>query len=218
MKTRRDGRAFGGIWLTPSIVAHPSCRCNIEVNMTDDDDFLSVTGSAKTAHLAPPKRPGPWATAAVETETITWKQQRVTDQPQAKTAAKQISEIYTMQLGPGSNASGLTPKRSTVPRRKPDLEVSRKRVELCEKLSQELAKVKNRLRGFCTVQDLKRAFPDSVLWQHLSDAQVQELVDGEEFAPKAFAESLTLTHFGLTSRETLRKDRKKLRRANKGVR
>lgn len=99
------------------------------------------------------------------------------------------------------------------PRRTPDLDSSRHRLALVATLARELAIVKQEVRRFCTVDSLKRKHPKFTLWTLIEDSQVKALVDGEEFTPKAYAENLTLAKFGLTSRETLKKDRRKLRRA-----
>lgn len=96
--------------------------------------------------------------------------------------------------------------------RKPDFETSRTRIKLVCQLARELAKLKSDLSGYCTVEGLKETHRDFILWQYIDAARVQELVDGEPYTPKAFAERLVLEHYGLTSRETLKKDRKKLRK------
>lgn len=96
-------------------------------------------------------------------------------------------------------------------RRIPDLEISQKRLDLVHKLASELAVIKQDLKRHCTVEGLKRAHPEFALWQYLTGPEVKDLVAGEAFTPKAYAESLVLREFGITSRETLKKDRKKLR-------
>jgi hypothetical protein len=101
------------------------------------------------------------------------------------------------------------------PRRTPDLESSRGRIKLLETLAHELAIIKQETRRHCTVDGLKQRFSDFILWTVIKDPQIQELVDGEAFMPKAYAENLTLAKYGLTSRETLKKDRAKLRKAEK---
>ena len=99
------------------------------------------------------------------------------------------------------------------PRRAPDLESSRERLALVAVLARELAIIKQEVKGYCTVDGLKRNYPKFTLWTLIEDSQTKALVDGEEFTPKAYAENLTLAKFGLTSRETLKKDRRKLRKA-----
>jgi hypothetical protein len=84
---------------------------------------------------------------------------------------------------------------------------------LVDTLQRELAIVKQELKVYCTVDRLKRKHPKFTLWTLIEDSQLKALVDGEEFTPKAYAENLTLMKFGLTSRETLKKDRRKLRTA-----
>jgi hypothetical protein len=99
------------------------------------------------------------------------------------------------------------------PYRTPDLKSSRERLELVDALTRELAAIKLDLRKFCTGNDLKRRHPDFVLWGHISDEELKEIASGTDFRPKAYASNLVLRRFGITSRETLRKDRRKLRKA-----
>ncbi len=99
------------------------------------------------------------------------------------------------------------------PRRTPDLHSSRERLALVSTLARELAVVKQDLMGFCTADGLKQKHPKFTLWTLIEDSAIQALTDGEAFTPKAYAENLTLSKFGLTSRETLKKDRRKLRKA-----
>ena len=103
----------------------------------------------------------------------------------------------------------------TPPRRTPDLQSSRARVDLVSTLASELATIKHDLNGFCTAESLKKKHPEFVLWGYITDIEIKELVDGTAFTPKAWAENLTLRKFGLTSRETIKKDRKKLRQAQR---
>jgi hypothetical protein len=98
-------------------------------------------------------------------------------------------------------------------RRKPDIQSSRERLELLNILARELAILKGDLKGYNTVEGLKQKHPTFVLWAHIEAAELKELVDGEAFAPKAYAGNLVLRKFGLTSPETLKKDRQKLRKA-----
>lgn len=111
------------------------------------------------------------------------------------------------------------PGARTRRRRTPDLESSRQRLGLVDALATELATLKRDLEGFCTVEGLKAKYPQFILWQHIQHAELKELVTGEPFALKAYAETLTLRKFGITSRETLKKDRRKLKlsRTNPGA-
>jgi hypothetical protein len=115
-------------------------------------------------------------------------------------------------VGPNDRSLARTTDR-VLPRRTPDLKSSRERLALVDILQRELAIIKKEVNGYCTVEGLKRKYPTFTVWSHLEDWQLKALVDGEEFAPKAYAENLTLMKFGLTSRETLKKDRRKLRKA-----
>ena len=63
------------------------------------------------------------------------------------------------------------------------------------------------------VASLKQKHPGFEIWSLLEDAEIIELIDGGRFTPKAYAEKLVLRKFGNTSRATLKKDRKKLRKA-----
>lgn len=101
----------------------------------------------------------------------------------------------------------------TPPLRVPDLKLSRERVCLAKTLASELATIKSDVAGFSTPDQLKRKYPDFTLWKHLQPGELKELTDGIAFSPKAYAENLTLRAFGLTSRETLKKDRQKIRQA-----
>jgi hypothetical protein len=119
------------------------------------------------------------------------------------------SQIDSLRQG---SAPPLSP-----PRRTPNLQSSRERLQLVNILASELATIKYDLRRYCTAEDLKKKHPDFTLWDHISDGDLKELVDGVAFTPKAYAENLTLRKFGITSRETLKKDRKKLRKARKAT-
>lgn len=134
--------------------------------------------------------------------------------PSASSWARQISadESVSADFGPDSSSASRTtgPVR---PRRTPNLDLSRNRLALVNVLARELAIVKHEVKVYCTVEELKRKHPKFTLWSLIEDSQIKALVDGEEFVPKAYAENLTLMKFGLTSRETLKKDRQKLRKA-----
>ena len=106
----------------------------------------------------------------------------------------------------------------TPPRRTPDLKSIRERLELADSLARELAIVKQEIRTYCTVEALKRKYPKFTLWTFIEDSQIKELVEGKAFTPKAYAENLMLTRYGLTSRETLKKYRQKIRQADKDKR
>lgn len=111
-----------------------------------------------------------------------------------------------------TEASVPTPSAMSY-RRVPDLKSSRERIDFVRGLAIELATIKQDLTGFCTAKSLKSRHPEFGIWSVISASEVEEIVGGVAFTPKAFAETLTLRKFGITSRETLRKDRKKLRKA-----
>ncbi len=116
---------------------------------------------------------------------------------------------------PQRDDSSLGTSDPTRPRRTPDLESSLQRIELAETLARELATIKQEVKRFRTAEDLKRRYPDFTLWEHIDAVEVKDLAYGTAFTPKAYAERLALRKFGLTSRETLKKDRRKLRNAKK---
>ena len=65
-----------------------------------------------------------------------------------------------------------------------------------------------------TLDELKKTYPEFELWQILS-AQEQEELLTVEFREKTYARRLVMREFGFTSLDTLKKDRKKLRRTAK---
>jgi len=100
-------------------------------------------------------------------------------------------------------------------RRTPDLETSRKRLALLERLATELATIKDRTtERFCDAPILKREFPNFELWKHISQEEIRELTNGEDFSPRAYAGRIALRVSGVNSPETLKKDRRKLKRAS----
>jgi hypothetical protein len=101
--------------------------------------------------------------------------------------------------------------------RVPDLQTSNDRLCFLDKLTRELATIKLDLKRYHTADELKRKHPEFVLWEQVSDAELKELVAGISFTPRAYAENLTLRKFGITSRETLKKDRRKIRNAKKAA-
>jgi hypothetical protein len=83
---------------------------------------------------------------------------------------------------------------------------------LLRTLSSELATIKMDLKGFCEAAELKSKHAGFALWKHITEDELSELISGTPFAPRAFAENLVLRHYSLTSRESLKKDRQKLRK------
>ena len=118
----------------------------------------------------------------------------------------------------GDSPAGHKPPQTEVcirGKRTPDLRSSHERIELVNTLARELATLKRELSRFQTSDGLKKRYPAFVLWQHLDENELKELAEGVSFKPRAYAENLTLRKFGLTSRDTLKKDRRKLRKASK---
>ena len=136
---------------------------------------------------------------------------------EASVFEKELGQVDNAGINPGTMRKASETQDDPLARRRrtPDLQSSRERLELVKVLASELATIKHDLKRYCTAETLKNQHPNFALWQHLTEAELKELVDGDSFAPKAYAENLTLRHFGLTSRETLKKDRKKLREAKK---
>ena len=101
--------------------------------------------------------------------------------------------------------------------RTPDIETSRRRVALYDQLSSELAKVQQWRKGNRKSRDvaaLKRDHPNFALWERLTERQQADLLT-DEFRPTAYTWSIVRAVFGLsgesTSREVLKKDRRKIR-------
>lgn len=131
-------------------------------------------------------------------------------QPEATKGAAKVTASESNPDTARKVRVGLRP-----PRRTPDLQVSRERIDLVTVLARELVTIKQELDGYCTAESLKQKHPEFVLWKHIGEIELKELVQGSAFTPKAYAESLTLREYGITSRETLRKDRKKLLRSQR---
>jgi hypothetical protein len=129
---------------------------------------------------------------------------------QAKTTAEELSPESPVQEE-GASKQPRTSDRK-IPKRKPDLETSQKRVKLSEQLARELAIIKPRVRSYRTIDKLRTEFPDFELWKYVFRDEHEDLLAGK-FLPKAFAESITMRVFGIGSRQTLKKDRKKIKKA-----
>ena len=132
---------------------------------------------------------------------------------QATPVAVRECPVHGLDMTPSELGELALSRQNGPPRRTPDLVSSRERVELVIALARELAIIKYEIKSYCTVESLKQKYPDFKLWTHIEKSQIAELVNGEEFFPKAYAEHLALAKYGNTSRETLRKDRRKLRKA-----
>ncbi len=95
--------------------------------------------------------------------------------------------------------------------RGPDFETSRERVTLEDTLRAELGSVKSQIeKGTGTLKQMEERFPNFQLWKILSSKEQEELLT-EEFRPRTYARTLVTRKFGLTSTETIKKDRQKLR-------
>jgi hypothetical protein len=113
----------------------------------------------------------------------------------------------------GRTQPGQVPRSHASRRsRGPNLEICRQRIELEDNLRSELATVVFELRQMPSLSELRKKFPEFQLW-HLLSGPEQESLLAEPFKPAAYAKTLVLRRFGLTSEDTLKKDRKKLRTA-----
>ena len=98
--------------------------------------------------------------------------------------------------------------------RGPNVKLSRQRLELLAQIERELATLFAEIKHYTTVDRLKTRYPDFRVWTILSEREQKELTT-TEFKPKAYARTLVLRNYGLTSPEALKKDRAKLRLAAK---
>lgn len=94
--------------------------------------------------------------------------------------------------------------------RGPNLEVSKERVELENRLRGELATVLARRKHHQTLDSLKRDLQDAVLWTIITSPQEQRELMTDDIKPRAYALSLTARKFGVQP-STIKKDRSKLR-------
>ena len=133
-------------------------------------------------------------------------------------ASEPTSAEFPTQSEPASTDDG-TERNKPVgpgkrpPRRTPDIETSRERIELRNKLATELATIKPDLGRYCTPEHLKSKYPNFELWKMLQLCEIQELIDGDQLKPTVYAGNLALRKYGLTSLQTIKKDQKKLRKA-----
>jgi hypothetical protein len=126
------------------------------------------------------------------------------------------------RLEPSTTSHSVSPRQSHFgvghrSSRGPDTQISRERIDLEDTLARQLAIIKVEIEKGCTTDGIKRKYPDFRLWQEIQDADLLELVRGAPLRPRAYARHLTLIHYGLTSLETLKKDRRKLRKAAERV-
>jgi len=118
--------------------------------------------------------------------------------------AKPRSEAHTSG---GTSSYAEKPQKRE---RGPDIDKSRERVELLNKLIGELTTVLQQREKFVSAEALKEKYPEFELWKALHKAEWNELLT-QEFKPKRFATSLVMRRYGLTSEDTLKKDRRKLK-------
>ncbi len=98
-------------------------------------------------------------------------------------------------------------------KREPDLATSRERIDLLDQLAMELTVIYQQTKKHTTLNKLKNEFSEYKVWELLTNEEQKKLLDNE-FRPKQLARQLVLRKYGLTSVDTLRKDRQKLRRAS----
>ncbi len=95
-----------------------------------------------------------------------------------------------------------------------NLSISRKRLSLWDQLGRELATIYQKVQVLTELGQLKQDYPDFKIWSLLSGTEQRELLLGN-FKPRQLAADLVLREYMLTSIETLRYDRKKLRKATR---
>jgi hypothetical protein len=118
----------------------------------------------------------------------------------------------------------LTPDGRRGRTRTKDLETSRKRIAMYEQFKTELSTVqqwrkKNRRSRSFDFARLKCAHPDLLLWKNITESEQRDLLT-DELNPSTYAWNIVRRVFGLSgeisSREVLKKDRAKLRDAERG--
>jgi hypothetical protein len=138
------------------------------------------------------------------------------------TISHRLLEMIDLFPASEGEASGGPPRPHTIlgvrseerqRQRGPDLATSQRRIELEDQLRTELATIKLRLDRYADLDRVKKEFPLFALWRVLSVAEQEDLIT-EEFKPRAFARVLTMREFGLSSPDTIKKDRQRLRKAN----
>ena len=122
-------------------------------------------------------------------------------------------EPVESSLSSSDRAAVAPPEGSRRRERGPDIETSRKRIELEELLTTELTTIAQRAKKFTTLSELRHRYPDFTLWNRLPEQEQKELLT-HPFRPKVYARSLVLRKYGITS-DALKKDRQKLRRATR---
>jgi hypothetical protein len=82
-------------------------------------------------------------------------------------------------------------------RRSPEIQISRERLNLLDRIMGELTTVYQQRHKFTGVEALKRKYPDFELWKLLLfKAELVELLT-KDFTPKAYAKTLVLRKYGL---------------------
>jgi len=182
----------------------------------DDPSLGAITVVLATASTATP--PGAIPALAPVSPVVMARKESDERLAAPKRKRRSIREMaFLGRLTPMAVSSRLAaePQGLARPRRErgPDLRTSRERVALEDKLRAELGSLKDVIgKRYSTLADLKKEFPNFELWNLLSKAEQEELLT-EEFKPRAYARSLAMRKYGLTSSETIKKDRQKLRRA-----
>ena len=128
-------------------------------------------------------------------------------------AARLEEQIKTSAKLPDPDAAKGAPNKRE---RGPDYQRIQKRVDFEDKLVSELGMIQSKISVTASINLalLKREFPDFELWKLLSQQQQEELLT-EDFKPRMYARTLAMAKFGLTSRETIKKDRQRLRKRTK---
>jgi hypothetical protein len=130
--------------------------------------------------------------------------------PALQTLEMRLREM--LDLAAGTQPADAPRSQASRRDRGPNLKISGQRIELEDQLRSELATVDLELRQSTSLSELRRKFPEFQIWRLLSVPEQESLLN-EPFKPKAYARRLVLRRFGITSEDTIKKDRKKLRAA-----
>ena len=125
------------------------------------------------------------------------------------------SSTADSEASPDRTTNGDATSRPATPQRlrKSGLALSEERQALLEQFTEELTTIyQQRFRR--SLVEMKRRYPKFELWNTLSEVEQKELFD-QEFVPNHLAKQLVMRRYGITSEETLKKDRRKLKTARK---
>jgi hypothetical protein len=143
------------------------------------------------------------------------------DAPTLPLKSEEASQAPVQPRAAAGNVSASGDAGHAQGRRIPDVETSRRRVELYNQLASELSQVqlwRKKNRRALSLLGLKAAFPNFALWLHIQESQQPGLLK-DDIKPRAYAVNLVRAAFGLpcdrTSRAFLKKDRAVIRAAER---